>query len=130
MLNNVNRLISRQLEKLKSERQLKDADVLKQCGFTRPTLAKIKNGGNITVETLASLANGLGVKVGFFFDEGEVELRVAERDYVERGKIEHRGTEYNGNVEGHTIEAELREQIAQLKSQLADKDRIIKLLEK
>ena len=69
MLNNVNSIISRQLKALMDKRKLKDSDVLRLCGFTRPTLNKIQNNGNITIETLATLANGLGVPVGYFFDE-------------------------------------------------------------
>lgn len=71
MLISVNRLISNQLSKLINEKGLKDIDILKKCGFTRPTLAKIKNEGNINVETLVALANGLGVKVGYFFGEDD-----------------------------------------------------------
>lgn len=120
-------MISRKLSILVEARKLRDVDILKKCGFTRPTLAKIRNEGNITVETLAALANGLGVRVGYFFDEEVgIEVRSAGRDYVEKGKIEHKGPEYVGTAS----EADLREQIAQLKSQLADKDKIIALYEK
>ncbi len=121
-------MISSQLYKLTQERNLKDCDILKACGFTRPTLNKIKNGGNINVDTLVALAKGLNVKVGYFFDEEDVtQIREAGRDYVETGKIEHKGPEYNG---AGSTEADLREQIAILKSQLADKERIISLMEK
>lgn len=52
-------------------------------------------------------------------------IRTAGRDYVERGKIEHKGGE-----EQAVIIAELRAQVEQLKSQLNDKERIIALYEK
>lgn len=73
MLKNVNSVISSQLAKLIKERGLKDSDILRKCGFTRPTLVKIKNEGNINIETLAALANGLGVKVSYFLDEEAIE---------------------------------------------------------
>lgn len=81
MLNNVNHLISKQLKALMEKRKLKDSDVLRLCGFTRPTLNKIQNNGNITIETLASLANGLKVPVGYFFDESASTTITTTGDY-------------------------------------------------
>lgn len=71
----------------------------------------------------ASMVLGINLFTCFFDDKKEI--RAAGRDFVERGKIEHKGSEYSGSSE-----ADLRDQIAQLKSQLADKERIIKLLER
>ena len=74
-------MISSQLNRLAMERKLKDCDILKACGFTRPTLNKIKSGGNINVDTLLALARGLNVKVGYFFDEEDItQIREAGRD--------------------------------------------------
>lgn len=81
MLNNVNYLISKQLKALMEKRKLKDSDVLRLCGFTRPTLNKIQNNGNITIETLATLANGLKVPVGYFFDESASTTITTSGDY-------------------------------------------------
>lgn len=79
------------------------------------------------IDTLEKIAKALGVSVSYFFDEAvKLNIREAGRDYVEKGKIEHNGNEQAGCA---SIEADLRDQIAQLKSQLADKDRIIKLME-
>ena len=100
--------------------------VCSTAGIARSTLDKILKGGDLQVSTLEAIAKALNKPMGFFFDE-EIELSNAGRDYVEKGKIEYHGTEFSGNS---TTEAELREQIAQLKSQLADKERIIRLLEK
>lgn len=71
----------------------------------------------------ASMVLGVNLFTCFFNDHKEV--REAGRDYVERGKIEHNGPEY-----AVSSETDLRDQIAQLKSQLADKERIIRLLER
>lgn len=128
MLNNVNSLIRSQLERLVAERKLKDADVLKRCGFTRPTLAKIKNEGNITIETLAALANGLGVRVSYFFDEEEVDVNMAGRDYVQRGNIIHKGTEINAPVS--VTMSDLEKENSELKRQLIEAQaKIISLIE-
>ncbi len=81
MLNNVNSIISRQLKSLMDKRKLKDSDVLRLCGFTRPTLNKIQNNGNITIETLATLANGLGVPVAYFFDESATTAVTTSGDF-------------------------------------------------
>lgn len=50
------------------------------------------------IETLEKIARVLNVSVSVFFDEDTTEIRQAGRDYVEDGKIEHKGTEYNGPV--------------------------------
>lgn len=108
----------------------KKADLLRKTGITRPTLESILNGGDFKVSNLEKIAEALNVNVGYFFDEDiEVELRSAGRDYVEKGNIEHKGPEYVGN-NSNSIESDLREQIAQLRSQLADKDKIIALYER
>lgn len=96
-------------------------------GIARTTLDAILNGSDAKISTIEAISKVLNVRIGFLFDEEVVEVRGAGRDYVETGKIEHKGTEYNGCG---TIEADLRDQICILKSQLADKERIIKLLEK
>ena len=95
-----------------------------KCGIDRKTIENVLAGRDPKLSTVISLASMLGVKISYLFDE-EGDVRTAARDYVEKGKIEHHGTEYNGN----SIEADLRDQIAILKSQLADKERIIHLME-
>lgn len=134
MLNNVNSVISRQLSKLTKERKLKDSDILRKCGFTRPTLIKIKNEGNINVETLAALANGLGVKVSFFLDEdvmveeyhahGERGLAVKHIDLVDQ-----RQEQVESSSEDEDI-ASLKKKIEELQTKLLEaQSKIIKLME-
>lgn len=106
-------------------KKITKAYVLKKTGLTRPTLDGILEGKDFKVSNLEKLATALNVNVGYFFDEEITQFREAGRDYVEKGKIEHKGPEYSG-----MSETDLRDQIAQLKSQLADKERIIKLLER
>lgn len=103
--------------------RLSKVEISSRCGFDRKTLENVLSGRDPKLSTVISLAETLNLRIGFLFDE-EIEVRAAGRDYVEKGKIEHKGPEYVGTVS----EADLREQIAQLKSQLVDKDRIIALL--
>lgn len=79
------------------------------------------------IETLEKIARVLNVSVSVFFDEDTTEIRQAGRDYVEDGKIEHKGTEYNGPV---TIADEaLRAENERLKEELLEaKQEIIDLL--
>ena len=102
------------------------ASLIKKTGISRPTLDSILDGKDFKVSNLEKIADALCVSVGYFFDEEEISIKSAGRDFVERGKIEHNGTEYNG---ASSLESDLRDQIAILKSQLEDKERIIKLLE-
>ena len=114
------------IEKKMSELGKTKADICRITGMGRPTFDAILKGSDARISTIESIAKALKVHIGFLFDEEvDVDIRAAGRDFVERGKIEHKGPEYAGSSE-----ADLRDQIAQLKSQLADKERIIKLLER
>lgn len=116
---NINKL-SLEVEKA----PLSKVDLAKKCGISRVTLDSVIKGKEIGLFKFLKLVDALGKNVGYFFDEEDIQVREAGRDYVEKGNIEHHGTEYAaGN------EADLRDQIAQLKSQLADKERIINLME-
>lgn len=65
------------------------------------------------IDTLEKIAKVLDVPVAVFFEEEAGAIHTPKRD----------------NSEDQELIKELREQIAQLKSQLADKERIIKLME-
>ncbi len=109
-----------------TEGRFTKAKLCSVTGIARTTLDAILNGSDAKISTIETISKVLGVKIGYLFDE-EPEVRAAGRDYVEKGKIEHKGPEYNG---AGSVEADLRDQIAILKSQLADKEKIISLLEK
>lgn len=104
---------------------LSKIELAKKCGISRVTLDSVIKGKEIGLMKFLKLVDALGTNVGYFFDEEDIQIREAGRDYVEKGKIEHKGPEYVGG----SSEADLREMIAQLKSQLADKERIIKMME-
>ena len=105
------------------ERKVSKAKLCSSTGIARTTLDAILNGSDTKVSTIESIASALNLGIGYLFDE-DTQIRSAGRDYVERGKIEHSGPEYNGV----SNEADLRDQIAQLKSQLSDKERLIQIL--
>lgn len=115
----------KKIESAMNERNFTKVKLCNATGIARTTLDAILNGSDAKISTIEAIATELHLHIGYLFDE-EIEVRQAGRDYVEKGKIEHKGPEYNG---GSVVEAELREQIALLKSQLEDKERIIRLLE-
>ena len=82
-------------------------EVAGKCGLSRPTLDGLLDGADVKVSTLVAFASVFELPMSFLFDE--------ETQSTNQG--------------GESSEAQLREQIAQLKSQLADKERIIQLLE-
>lgn len=102
-------------------------DLAKEVGIKENQIHVMCRTNSTKIDTLEKIAHVLNVSISEFFDDTIIHQRTAGRDYVERGKIEHKGTEYNGT---NSNEADLRSQIAQLKSQLADKERIIELLER
>ena len=115
----------KKIENAMLEQKISKAKLCSSTGIARTTLDAILNGSDAKISTIESIAGILNVKIGFLFDE-EIEYRSAECDYVKRGKIEHHGMEMSGTA---TMETNLRDQITILKSQLADKKRIIQLLE-
>ena len=101
------------------------AEILRRTGWSRPTLDAILCGKDFRVSNLEKLANVLNLKVGYFFDEEVTEIRQAGRDYVEDGKIEHKGTEYNGpvTVADEALRAEnerLKEELLEAKQEIID----------
>lgn len=118
------------IKQLVEKKNMTIAELASRVGVSEQQIHLMCRKNSTKIETLEKVCRVLKVNISYFFDEdlSEVhEVRQAGRDYVEEGNIEHHGTEYAGGV---SIEADLREQIAQLKSQLADKERIIKLLER
>lgn len=100
-------------------------DIAAKSGISPQALKAILEGEvDPKVSNIEAVASVVGIKISYLFDEEDIQVREAGRDYVEKGKIEHHGNEYAGGSE-----ADLRDQIAQLKSQLADKEKIIKLME-
>ncbi|WP_289746653.1 hypothetical protein [Paramuribaculum intestinale] len=87
-------------------------------GMTEQNLHRCIRENKIQAHNLESISLKLEVPITEFFDEQTTEIRQAGRDYVEDGKIEHKGTEYNGPV---TIADEaLRAENERLKEELLE----------
>ena len=101
--------------------------IASKCGIDRKTIENVLAGRDPKLSTVVSLASILGLKISYLFDE-EIEVRQAGRDYVEDGKIEHKGTEYNGPVS--IADSDLAAENAELRRELIEAQRkIIKLME-
>ncbi|WP_290083933.1 helix-turn-helix domain-containing protein [Paramuribaculum intestinale] len=119
-------LNTKKIEQSMAVGKMTKAKLCSATGIARTTLDAILNGSDAKISTIEAISKVLNVRIGFLFDE-ENEVRSAGRDYVEDGKIEHKGTEYNGPV---TIADEaLRAENERLKEELLEaKQEIIDLL--
>lgn len=108
-----------------SELNITKAKLIKNSGLTRVTIDKILNGGEINVKTLEALAQGLGVKVGFFFDEDVENIKQTQGN---NGIQQNAGHDANNaaNQEEHDELIRLREENRFLKQMLAERDETIK----
>ena len=102
------------------DRKLRDIDVLRKCDLVRATLNKIQRGGNVNVDTLISLAYGLGVPVGYFFDEEPAGV-TTNGDYS-AGAV-------GGNATVNVGDAVLMERIKWMEAMLNEKDERIRDLQ-
>lgn len=116
------------LHKLIDGKTVTKSYILKKTGLTRPTLDSILDGNDFKVSNLEKIAAALNVKVGYFFDEEITQVREAGRDYIERGKIIHRGTEINSPLS--IAQSDLEKENSELKRQLIEAQaKIISLIE-
>ena len=106
------------------ELKLSKAQLIKNSGLTRVTIDKILKGGEVNVSTLEALAKGLGVRVGFFFDDFEV---VKESASTSGGASAtgHGSASVGQNQAEHDELIRLREENKYLKSMLAERDATI-----
>lgn len=105
------------------ELEMSKAQLITNSGLTRVTIDKILKGGEVNVSTLEALAKGLGVKVGFFFEEDEIKQNISGNGNNQGGRdaIQLNGTLPNTQQE-HDELIRLREEIKGLKAKLKDKD--------
>lgn len=111
-----------------TELDLTKKQLVENSGLTRVTLDKILDGGEINVKSLEKLANGLGVNVGFFFDDN-----IADRGKQQIGDYNnrHASHDYGVNVEEHDELIRLRIENKFIKESIAEKDeRISELKER
>lgn len=128
------------LQQLIDGQSVTKAKILKTTGLTRPTLDGILSGKDFRVSTLEKIAKAVGVNVGVFFDEEEVKINQAGRDFflentfhdvnpVYAAATNKRQCSPAGDDTLSSEIASLKETIEQLRSQLKDKERIIQLYE-
>lgn len=108
-------------------KKITKAYIVKKADISRPALDSILAGNDFKVSNLEKIAAALNVPVGYFFDEPTTSATIhTEGDFSPASET--------GNISITEVSAgsvtDLRQQIAQLKSQLADKEKIIQLLER
>lgn len=104
------------------ELKLSKVQLIKNSGLTRVTIDKILKGGEVNVSTLEALAKGLGVSVGFFFDDVEEINGNAISGDGGASAISHGHASVGQNQIEHDELIRLREENKYLKQLLADKD--------
>lgn len=104
------------------ELKLSKAQLIKNSGLTRVTIDKILKGGEVNVSTLEALAKGLGVSVGFFFDDIEEVRETASSGNGGASATGHGHASVGQNMEEHDELIRIREEVKYLKRLLADKD--------
>lgn len=111
-----------------NELRMTKAQLIKSSGLTRVTIDKILKGGDVNVSTLEALANGLGVNVGFFFEELDEHSSISAS---QGSAVSVSGNITMGvNMSEHDELIRLREEVKQLKSQIKDKDARIEDLQR
>lgn len=112
-----------------TELKISKAQLIKNSGLTRVTIDKILSGGEINVKTLESLANGLGVSIGFFFDD---EIADTTQTQAIGSHFNHAGRDINNgfNPEEHDELIRLRSEVAMYKDQIASLKQSIEDLRK
>ena len=107
-----------------NELNITKTQLCKNCGLTRVTIDKILAGGKINVDTLEALAKGLGVNVGFFFDDN-----IADSGQQIGGSNNRLAShDYGVNMAEHDEFIRLSEENKYLKEIIAEKnERIIEL---
>lgn len=108
------------------ELNISKAQLIKNSGLTRVTIDKILKGGEVNVSSLEALAKGLGVTVGFFFDEIEEVKEIATSGNGGASATGHAHASVGQNQTEHDELIRLREEAKYLKQQLADKEELIK----
>lgn len=107
------------------ELKISKAQLIKNSGLTRVTIDKILKGGEVNVSTLEALAKGLGVTVGFFFDEIEEVKEIATSGNGGASATGHAHASVGQNQEEHDELIRLREENKYLKQMLSERDTTI-----
>lgn len=105
------------------------AAVARKLSITPQSLNQILGASDIKTGLIEQLSTVYSRPISYFFDEEDVNIRTAGRDYVEKGKIEYKGKEHDHTSAISDINiAVLEERIKSLEALLAEKERLIKVL--
>ena len=92
-------VVSRNLRRLREERQISISELARRSGIAKATLSKLETGtGNPTVVTLVALSEAFGVLLGdLLIDQSPRVLRASEGPFIKgRGTIGRLVTRLNG----------------------------------
>ena len=98
-------------------------DVLPQIGYTRQGLQAALNNETIELRKLKLLCDSVRISPSYFFEPGTFGTVINAGGHVQSGN--------NNRMEVESLDREnamLRQQVEQLRSQLADKEEIIRLM--
>lgn len=110
------------------ELEMSKAQLITNSGLTRVTIDKILKGGEVNVSTLEALAKGLGVKVGFFFDDIEEIKESATSGNGGASATGHAHASVGQNQAEHDELIRLRTEVRFLNELLSDRNERIKEL--
>lgn len=121
-------LNTKKIEDRLKDHGIKKSQLIKDSGLTRVTIDKILKGGDINVSTLEALAKGLGVNIGFFFDENDNihQFQLGDGTQQEAGRDANNGI----NQTEHDELIKIREEVKFLKLQISEKNKEINSLKK
>lgn len=127
------------IKELAEQRKMPIRTLAEKVGLQENRIHVICKTNSTKIETLEKIAAALNVSVKVFFDD-DVTFREEYHAHGDKGMavknielVDQQTTttpdSSQPQVQGPSVEIMLRDQISQLKSQLADKERIIKLME-
>lgn len=102
------------IKTLAEKKNIRIVELAEAVGLSEQQMHLIVRRNSTKIETLEKIAGVLGVPVTYFFDDNPP---TSDHDMRQDADTQKK------------LEAELREQIAILRSQLADKEKIIRLME-
>lgn len=105
-----------------NELNITKAQLIRDSGLTRVTVDKVFKGGNINVDTLEALAKGLGVSVGFFFDDDKVEDVANTQTVSGIQQNAGRDASFGFDLKEHDELVRLREEVKFLREMIKDRD--------
>lgn len=115
-------------EKLQ-ELKMSKTEFGRRIGIPQQNVNRILERDTIDTGKLVQISEALKFNFFILYCEDDKKMRIAGRDYVEKGKLIHNGTEINAPLSG-VAEADLEKENSELKRQLIEAQaKIISLIE-